>query len=290
MSTGRVGGSRSGARRLVGALTLVVSGALACAEVGTNPETPAAIELPPFPSPSVVVGDTLRDLDGNVTPIVAIVRNIRGDVISGADVRYLYADFARDTALQIDPVTGIVFAGRAATGEARIAARVGTTLQVLRTLTVTLRPDSMDAQARVIALLTTVVPDTGREAAGRNTSQGMQVNVRHRPAAGGVAAVNAWPVRYRIVRPANAGNDTTAAAFLVDDQGRPSALDTTNSSGNAIRRVRVRAAQFPTSFAVDSVIVEATASYRGVPLAGAPVRFAVPVSRPAVPGLPGAGL
>ena len=279
---------RSGAR-WIGALALLVLGGGACAEIGTNPETPAAIELPPFPSPSVVVGDTLRDLDGNVAPITAIVRNIRGDVIGNAEVRYLYADFARDTALQIDPVTGIVFADRAASGEARIAARVGNTLQVLRTLTVTLRPDSMDAQARIIALLTTVVPDTGREAAGRNTSQGMQVNVRHRPAAGGVSPVNAWPVRYRIVSPANLTNDTTAAVFLVDDQGRPSALDTTNTGGSAVRRVRVRAALFPTSFAVDSVIVEATASYRGAPLAGAPVRFAVPVSRPTVPGLPGTG-
>ena len=280
---------RRGARLLPGALSLVLCGSVACAEIGTNPETPAAIELPPFPSPSVVVGDTLRDLEGNVTPIVAIVRNVRGDVIADAAVRFLYADFARDTALHIDPVSGIVFASRAATGEARIAARVGNTLQVLRTLTVTLRPDSMDAQARVVALLTTTVPDTGREAAGRNTSQGMQVNVRHRPAAGGVANVNAWPVRYRIVSPANAANDTTAAVFLVDEQGRPSSLDTTNTGGSAVRRVRVRAAQFPTSFAVDSVIVEATASYRGVPLAGAPVRFAVPVTRPAIPGLPGTG-
>ena len=53
----------------------------ACSEVGLGPNEAAAIELDPFPSPSVVVGDTLRNIDGVVTPVRARVFNVRGDVI-----------------------------------------------------------------------------------------------------------------------------------------------------------------------------------------------------------------
>jgi hypothetical protein len=68
----------------------------ACAEVGLGPNEAAAIELDPFPSPSVVVGDTLRNIDGVVTAVRARVFNVRGDVINDAAPRYLYADFNID--------------------------------------------------------------------------------------------------------------------------------------------------------------------------------------------------
>ena len=116
----------------------------ACVEVGTGPSSPAAIELPPYPSPSVVVGDTLRDLNGKVTGIHAIVRNVRGEIIADAPTRYLYADALRDSALAVDTISGVVRALRMSKGTARLAARVGTSLQVLREIIVTTRPDSVD--------------------------------------------------------------------------------------------------------------------------------------------------
>jgi hypothetical protein len=70
-----------------------------------------------------------------------------------------------------------------------------------------------------------------------------------------------------------------AAVYLVDDQGRASTLDTTDDSGAAGRRVRVRALQFPVGAAVESVVVRATVTYRGQPLKGSPVRITAPVRR-----------
>jgi len=68
------------ARRVLGTLVLVplavVGLAAACAEIGTGPDRPAAIELEPFPSPSIVAGDTLRTFEGVVSPMRAIVRNV----------------------------------------------------------------------------------------------------------------------------------------------------------------------------------------------------------------------
>lgn len=261
----------------VAALLAIVGCAVAaCVEIGTGPNEPAAIEFPPFASPSIVVGDTLRDINGVVAPVRAIVRNVRGEAIPDVAVTYLYVPAQPDSALVVDPTTGIVRALRAASTEARIIARAGSNLQVIRSVAVTQRPDSLVAGGAV-GLLTTVQPDTGRARATQNTSNAAGVIVRHREL-GVSSAVNAWPVRFELVSPANASNDTSAAVFLVNDNGTASVLDTTDAGGLAGRRVRVRAALFPAG-AVDTVVVRATSSYRGVPLAGAPVTIRVPVRR-----------
>jgi hypothetical protein len=97
--------------------------------------------------------------------------------------------------------------------------------------------------------------------------------------------VNGWLVSFRLVKPANPTNDTTKAVFLVDEQLRASVVDTTTAEGNAARRVRVRPVGFPVAQGnarvTDTVIVEATARYRGQLVRGAPVRVLVPVVRPA---------
>lgn len=248
----------------------------ACVEIGTGPSEPAAIELPPFASPSIVVGDTLRDRNGVVAPVRAIVRNVRGEEIADVAVTYLYAPLQRDSALSVDATTGIVRALRATSSDARIAARVGGNLQVLRSVIVTQRPDSMTGVATV-GELRTVLPDTGRAQATQNTSSGAAVTILHREGAS-TSGVNAWLVRFELISPANPANDTSSVAYLVSDNGSASVLDTTDASGIATRRVRVRAARFPSS-TVDTVVVRATSSYRGKALAGSPINIKIPVRR-----------
>ncbi len=276
--------SGRGRRITVTAVVLAVLGG-GCAEVGTAPDVPAAIELPPFPFPTVVVGDTMRDESGKAVPIRAIVRNSAGEEITGAPARFLYADFNRDTAFLVDSASGYIVA-RKAVAEGRIAARVGSSLQVLRGLIATVRPDTAVAGAAPAGLIT-VLPDTGRARAQSNTTADLPVIVRNRSGTE-VTGVHGWLVRFQIVRPANPTNDTTAAAFLVDDQQRASMLDTTASNGQAARRVRVRAAQFPvaqgTASVTDTVVVQATVLYKGRPVAGSPVRLVAPVSRVGLSG------
>lgn len=256
--------------------------ALACAEVGTGPDVAAAIEFTPFPSPSVVVGDTLRDINGVVVPIRAIARNIRGDAITNAPLRYLYADALKDSVLRVDSLTGIVRGLRVTSTAARLAARVGASLQVLNTILVTSRPDSVVASTSgPLAVFTTTLPDTGRQQASLNQSPALPVTVSNIDAVSKVfSGVNGWLVRYDIVSPVNATNDTSNVVYLVDDAGRASVIDTTDFSGGAGRKVRVRAARFPAAGAsLDSVIVRATVTYRGRAVPGSPVRFALPVRR-----------
>ena len=151
------------------ALLFALGTVAACAEIGTSPDEPAAIELTALPSPSVVIGDTLRDESGLVAPARATVLNVRGAVIADAAVRYLYADLKRDTALVIDSLTGVIRALRASTGDARVVARVGGSLQVLRVLVITTRPDSVERNAQPLPLFSTTLPDTGRLRASANT-------------------------------------------------------------------------------------------------------------------------
>lgn len=279
---GRVRGDRraqSTSMRVAVASLALALGAWSCVEIGTEPTRAAALELSPFPSPSIVVGDSLRDVNGNAARVSAIVRNVRGEIIEDAPVRFLYADFNRDSALIVDSITGFVRAAKVAKGDARIAVRVGSTLQTIRSIIVTTRPDTIGATDAAAALLTTVLPDTARANNNPNRSNPLAVTVRHFE---GTAAtgVNAWPVQFEVIDPANPSNDTTAAAWMVDDNGRASALDTADASGTAARRVRVRAALFPAAgTAQDTIVVQATARYRGTLVQGAPVRILVPVRR-----------
>jgi len=269
---------RRAAQRLLVVAVLGATGvATACAEIGLGPNEAAAIELDPFPSPSVVVGDTLRTIDGVVAPVRARVFNVRGDVISNAAPRYLYADANIDSALAIDSATGIVVAKTLVAGDKRIAARIGGTLQVLRGIRIVTRPDSVSGTS-LTEILGTTLPDTGRQGQESNSTRALSVTVRHRNG-NDVSPARSWPVRFQLVSPANPTNDTMAAVYLVDDQGRASTLDTTDDSGAAGRRVRVRALQFPVGTAVESVVVRATVTYRGQPLKGSPVRITAPVRR-----------
>ena len=268
---------------LCGGITVAVAVATACADVGTGPDVPAAIELPPFAFPTIVVGDTLRDSLGAVAPIKAIVRNSSGDIIADAKPSYLYADFTRDSAFWVDSVKGIVVA-RAKVTAGRLAARIGSSLQVLRTLSSTVRPDTAVLGSAPPALIVSLLPDTGRTRAEGNTTGGVSVQLRNLQETTPVG-VDGWLVSFRLVKPTNPTNDTTKGVFLVDEQLRASMLDTTSSEGTASRRVRVRPASFPvpqgSARVTDTVIVEATARYRGQLVRGAPVRVLVQVVRPA---------
>lgn len=251
----------------------------ACGDVLSSPSTPASIEFSQFAAPAVVIGDTLRNIDGLVTPVAAVVRNQQGDVLPDAVVRYTYADAARDSALLVDSASGVVFSKKAlaTTGtNARIAARVGNNLQIIRTILVTTRPDSVDrGTVAGVDTLRVLPTDT---AASSQTSGELSVVVRHLEGTVSTQVPN-WMVKFVLTYPANPENDSTKSAFLVNDLRRLSNIDTTNGSGIASRFVRVRASQFPASAALDSAVVEARVTYKGKPLKGSPIKIVVPIIR-----------
>ena len=266
--------------RLRALLTVVATIVVpACGDVSLSPGTPASIEFDPLPAPAVVLGDTLRDINGVLAPATATVRNQAGDILTDAPLQFTYADASRDSALMVDSISGLVVSLRplaTSTTQARIVARAGGNLQAIRTVLVTTRPDLVArSTAAGLDTLRTTLPDTGSGVAA-NTSGALSVVVSH--LVGSVATqVPNWLVQFTLVSPANPSNDTTANVFLVNDSRKPSTIDTTDGSGIASRYVRVRASKFPVGNAVDSAEVSVVVRYRGVPVKGSPVRIVLPV-------------
>ena len=65
-------------------VALGVAVGAACTDLNTGPDSPFALEILELPSPAIVRGDSLRDIDGTAVPLRAVVFNLDGDTIQGA--------------------------------------------------------------------------------------------------------------------------------------------------------------------------------------------------------------
>ena len=244
----------------------IVGGALSCGEVPTLPDGVAYISSVILPSPAVALGDTLRDSTGKVAPL-----RLYGIGIAGDTIRTITPVFVVTTV----PGTGVrITASDLVIGDSmrtvQIVGQVGTRLQTPPVpLDVVYQPDSIAASSGTAARFP--VPATGEVTA----AVGLGVTVTS--AAGGTrAGVKSIIVRFAVTQVFPAGApvpDTTLV--LIDDSNRfvgtgRTAVDTTDGSGNASRRIRA------VPFGFDSVEVTAAANtLKGVALKGSPIRFVV---------------
>ncbi len=232
--------------------------ALACKDVSGSSTSVLSIQFDSLAAPSVVVGDTLRDTTGAV--IVPVVRafNFNGDEITPVTVRFQ----SPDSGLVVDSITGIITGDSLRSTPARIVATVGS-LQAIQRVDLTLRPDLLaglhDRDSLSYSLLDTTL----------NVSPRLTVKLTH-----GVAptdsVVKSYIVSFAIVSQSN-----PQLGELINDAGKPSVVDTTDTNGVAGRTIRLHPL-FLTD-AVDSIIVNATARYRGAEVGGSPVRLVLKV-------------
>lgn len=247
-------------RGVIGA-ALAASLAAACTDVSDNATTALSIELEPLPSPSVVVGDSLRDTTGVIAVPTVHLFNYEGDEIPPDAVRF----YSADAGVSVDSITGVITGDSLRSTPARIVAAVGS-LQALQTVDVTLRPDSVAAVVARDTLQYSLTDST------LNISAQLTVKVTHgTPPAD--SAVRSYIVSFLVV---SGGNPDLAE--LVNGT-KASAVDTTDAGGVAGRAVRVRPVHLPTD-GLDSVIVNATVKYRGTPVSGSPVRLVVELVPP----------
>ena len=245
---------------VVVAATIVVA---ACLDYSTDPDEVVAIAFEPLPWPSVVAGDTLRDSSGTAAPLVARLFNGDGEEITGP-VEF----FTQQPTIEV--VSGdFLVADTAATGTAGVFASAIGVQSVAQQVEIVEAPDSM--QGGPVLPLEWVVPDDP----ATNTSQPLAARVLSAANVG----VRSWIVRFQLEIGGRVIPETdTTQAFLMGDNGRPSYVDTTDASGTASRRMRLRIE--PGLVPPDSAVITVSASYRGVPLNGSPVRLVLPV-RPA---------
>lgn len=250
--------------RLLLPLVVLTSG---CVDLTTNSAEIAAIEFGELPFPAVVAGDTLRDSLGKVAPLSARVFDASG--------RELPPERARPQFISRDPLVRVASGDFAVAlpdteGTARLLASLPGLQSITRQLEVVRRPDSLAASSSPDTLRW-VLPDVP----STNVSAELRLRLLRRgpPSAG----VRRWVVSFQAFfqgQPLPPGD--TSRVYLVDDAGRPSYLDTSDTQGFVSRRVRVRGgAGLPPR--LDSVVVLVRARERGSDVAGSPVRLVLPI-------------
>jgi hypothetical protein len=257
---------RLSSRVLAGAVLGVV--ALSCGEVPTFPDGIAYISPVILPAPAVALGDTLRDSLGRAAPVRVFALGVNGDTIAGITPTFVVTTVPGKS-LTVD-AAGFVVGD--SVRSAQVVGRVGDRLQTPPAqLEVVRQPDSIAATEATKSKI-------GDISTGEVFAMSNPLNVLVSTGATATRSpVRAIVVRYAITRifPLTAPiPDTTVV--LIDDVNRflgttgRFAVDTTNTTGNASRRLRA------VPFGFDSVEITATANdLKGMALRGSPVRFVV---------------
>lgn len=245
-------------------ITAVLGGACwvtACEAPKVGPGNAAAVSLDSIAAPSIVAGDSLRDTLGFARPLHATAYDDAGDPISGFPVRY----YALDAGITVDSLTGFAVGDSVRSTPIRIITDAGG----LQTTPVALY---------VVPAPTAVVKGTGTvddtlkyslRDSSAVSSVPLSVKVLN-VASGDTTPVNAYLVSFSITYPTD-----TALVHLVNDNGNVSRVDTTDASGVAGRRVRLRPLLL--TQANDSVVVQASVLYHGVSVPGSPYRLVLRV-------------
>jgi hypothetical protein len=233
----------------------VIAGALvlACVEIPTGTDDVLSFQVNPLPSPSVVVGDTLRDTAGVAAAVSVTAFNYQGAEVENVPARFR----ALDGRIRVDSITGIVVGDSVSTPSRLLATFEG--FNSFLNIPVVLRPD-------------TVVPANDRDSlaysltdTATNVSNALGVKVLH-----GLTTTDSAVASYRVTFDLVPPTDSLLAR-LVADNGTRSRVDTTDASGVASRKLKVDVAQI--AEAVDSVIVMANVKYKGQHVRGSPMRL-----------------
>jgi hypothetical protein len=235
---------------------------LACTEISSNRNDVLSVRFDTLASPSVVVGDTLRDTLGVIALPTVTAFNFQNDSLLSPTIRFR----ALDRGVTVDSLNGLIIGDSLRTTAVRIIAAVGP-VQAQQLLATTLRPDTIFNPATLPDSVTESLLDTTQ-----NISVGSAVKLMHRAAVD--SPVPAYIVSFAITFPLN-----NASVELVNDAGRASHVDTTGADGIASRRIRLHLG-ITGAIVPDSVVLAATAKYRGSKVRGGPVRLVIKIKKP----------
>ena len=249
----------------------------ACSGVG-DPSAPFALEFNALPWPSVVAGDTLRDSTGAAAPLGALVFDAAGRPMPTVRVQYV----ALDTGVRILASGVLVPTGWRDTPVRLVATASGLQSRPVP-LQITKRPDSVAAAAATAPVLNYDVPLGD----ATNLSPAVQVRVRSLQAvaaASADSAVRGWVVRFAVERPPptslmDSVQLVSEATSSIPLSGLTTRADRDTTDGTGTAGIRVRAFPRLGQTTADSVILRATVSYRGAPVAGSPLRLVVRLQR-----------
>ncbi|MGH7618415.1 MAG: hypothetical protein ACREPM_14435 [Gemmatimonadaceae bacterium] len=256
-------------RAFTSVVILAVVLGLACVDMSA-PKGPASISNLKLPSPSVVVGDVMRDSTGAPAPLTIVAFNSAGVPTTAANAEFFITDSTKAAHLN----GGTLLAGDKI-GATIIIGQLGNLQTSSVTIPVTYLPFKMVHAGTDSALTAAATSDTSV-----NTFANLMLTVTSAEDSGSAGIV----VQYALLHaPPSVTNAAHPAVFIADNSGHIATTDTTQATGTSTRRLMVFPALLAEEAALlggtttDSAIVEARASYKGALLNGAPVRFVIPI-------------
>lgn len=256
-------GAAAGALLMLGA-TLAV----ACVDMSA-PKGPAYISTLLLPSPSVVVGDVMRDSNGTPAPLAIVAYNSDNSAITGSVAQFFVVDTLRYAHL----TSGNQLFGDKI-GTTRVVGQIGNLQTTAISVPVTYAPDTL----KKVTAFDTLNAPLGADSATSLSTLALGVMVRSALD----SAAQGFIVHYVIIHaPRTASSATSPAVYLADDNGKPALADTSDATGLASPRLAVNtyfmadSARFVTGTYVDSVVIDASAKYNGRVIKGSPIRFIV---------------
>jgi hypothetical protein len=253
---------------------LAIAGVLAiaaCRDVPAPANGVLAVSELLLPAPAVVVGDTLRDSTGHIAKLTVVAFGLGGE---NDTIRTITPSF-----VVLDPgahITsdGYVVGDSVRATPVRIVGTVGTLQTSAANLNVIVLPDSI--ASGLTAPLSTIRFNILDSTSQSNLSDAISVVVTSSSFLP-PAVVQSVLVRF-VLASQPAGLNGAATGVLIDASGNPAGIvDTTDVTGTASRRIRLRPAALASPASADSFVVLVSAQYRGVALHGSPVRFVIPV-------------
>ena len=234
----------------------------------SSPSGPAAISQLVFPSPSVVVGDSMRDSNGVVTPVRVIAFDGNGDTI----ITTLPQLFVTDTLKRAHFTSKNILVGDSL-GTARILGQI----EALQTPSVNIPVTFFPAK-----IIQGVKPDTVKAPLSVDTTVAGSSTISARVLSSNDSASQGMIVKFTILQAPGAKSGSASPAVLLVGQNGPSTVDTTDQSGVASRTLAVRSALLADNALlggtkVDSAVIEVSARYKGAPIPGSPFKVSVPI-------------
>lgn len=245
---------------------------VACLDVSSPVTGIASITSVLPPSPSVVVGDDSRDSLGEVQPLRVVAFAPNGDTVRDAKVVF----FALDPSgkLAVDSITGIAH-GNSLSPSAAVVARV-----TPANGKGALQTPSVPLPVVPIPAIVTKDSDITRFQFDPTPTDTLALSLLSPPIsvllrAGGDTAVQRYFVSFELMHAPPSSRSGEPSVVLADESGRQSSIDTTDGSGHASRRIRVR----PSALAsvADSVIVVVHVRYKKADVTGSPITFKFPL-------------
>ena len=255
-------------------LTIAAVFAIACVDMSA-PDGAASISGLILPSPSVVVGDTMRDSAGAVASLRVIAYDANETPVSGLATTFFITDTAKlahiaNSSFLVGDKQGSVHVIGQVTGVQTTPATVPITIAPTKFALVTTPP----LPDTFVVNLTSTTDTTSASAA----TQALGVTLK---GLGDTASLG-FIVKYELVSaPATKQGSPSPAVYIGADATKSMLVDTTKATGSS-RSVFVKPAlladqSLQSGAKTDSVVVLIRTSYKGKPVDGSPIRVKLPL-------------